>query len=253
MISIEKDAINKQRFEFNLPFKCIDIMYGNSNEELPKIDWNYKTIIWLDYDGKISLEILTDIKLVTSKLISGSVIIVSVNAEPDIYDKDIEERLDCLKSTLGKDKVPYDIKASELSGWGFAKVLRRIINNEIEETLSGRNGGLHDLQKLTYNQVFNFNYDDGAKMLTVGGVVFDDSQSAHFDQSGFKHIEFIKESDEPYKIEVPNLTFKEIRRLNEQLPRKTGDILKLPDVPDTDVEKYAKIYRYFPAFSETNF
>src|SRR5690242_1898583 len=39
MLSIEKDAINKARFEFNLPFSCVSLRIGKSGEVLPTIPW----------------------------------------------------------------------------------------------------------------------------------------------------------------------------------------------------------------------
>jgi hypothetical protein len=250
MISIEKDAVNKERFEFNLPYKCIDVMYGPSIEELPKVNWGCKSIVWLDYDGKLSRDILTDIMIVTSKIFAGSILLISVNAENDAFNEHISERLDNLKQTLGENKVPCDINTTDLNGWNTAKVLRRIINNEIQEAISGRNGVLDEDQKLHYRQLFHFNYKDDAKMLTVGGIFFEDAQTALFEQCGFKQLEFIREASEPFTIEVPNLTIKEIRRLDEQLPAREGDKIALQAVPKSDIDKYSKIYRYFPAFSE---
>ena len=49
-ISIEKDVQNHERFEFNRPYRCIRIEFGESNEVLPKLAWDVKTIVWLDYD-----------------------------------------------------------------------------------------------------------------------------------------------------------------------------------------------------------
>src|ERR1700761_6192677 len=50
LISIEKEESKKARFEFNKPFSCIDIKYGNSSTVLPNLELEKsKNIVWLDY------------------------------------------------------------------------------------------------------------------------------------------------------------------------------------------------------------
>lgn len=48
MISIEKDKKNKDRFEFNKPFSCIEMKFGSSNEVLPMLKWKEPSIVWVD-------------------------------------------------------------------------------------------------------------------------------------------------------------------------------------------------------------
>jgi hypothetical protein len=56
--------------------------------------------------------------------------------------------------------------------------------------------------------------------------------------------------DEAYLIAVPNLTYREIRHLDTQLPIEDCRDLKAPAIPEEDLEKYKQIYRYFPTFAE---
>jgi hypothetical protein len=55
----------------------------------------------------------------------------------------------------------------------------------------------------------------------------------------------------PCMIEVPKLTYKEIRHLDRQLPRAKRRKLTVPKVPPADIKRYENIYRYFPTFAET--
>src|SRR4051812_32120603 len=51
MKSIERDVENRARFEFNKPFRCIEMEFGESNLVLPTLPWaDIPTIAWLDYD-----------------------------------------------------------------------------------------------------------------------------------------------------------------------------------------------------------
>jgi hypothetical protein len=61
MISIEKEESNWPRFKFNLPFRCVDLRLGHSNSILPSLDWEKRTLLWLDYDGKLTEEVLADL------------------------------------------------------------------------------------------------------------------------------------------------------------------------------------------------
>jgi hypothetical protein len=256
MTSIEKDVSKKDRFEFNRPFRCIEIEYGNSREIIPNLNWETRSILWLDYDSRLTKNVLLDINSFCAKAIPASLIIISVNVEPEKinipYDDIPNYRLEQLRKAVGVVRFPKDLRGKELAKWGTAKVCRKIIYNEIMQTLNGRNGIRKKGNKLCYKQLFNFHYSDNAKMLTTGGLLYDEGQEHLIDQCAFNDLSFVRQNDESYHIEVPSLTFKEIRHINEQLPKKNGQQLVAPAVQSTDIDKYEKIYRYFPAFTEAN-
>jgi hypothetical protein len=245
--SIEKDSYNEPRFNFNSPFKCIQLHFGESNVELPKLNWNVRSIIWLDYDDPLDGKILTDVSFITAQCLQGSMLVVSTNAQPERFDN---HPLDILKSRIGEDKIPAELKAEDIRGWGTAALYRRIIKNQIEETLTRRNGGLSAGSKICYKQVFNFNYADNSKMLTVGGLFYDEGQSAIVAKCNFDGLHFVKGDDSPFRIEVPYLTMREIRYLDKQLPNNKVEEVITQGVPPGDVEKYSRFYRHFPAFGE---
>ena len=159
-----------------------------------------------------------------------------------------EKRLEMLKERLGVDKVPIDIVGTDLGGWGVANVCRRILTNEIEETLLQRNGFRR--VPFVFQQLFNFHYADGAKMLTFGGIFFREDQRNIFERCEFNQMEFVKTAFDAYSIDPPNLTFREIHFIDRRLPNRVG-VLSLDGLPADDVKKYAKLYRYFPTFTET--
>jgi len=259
MISIEKDEHNQERFEFNKPFSCIDMKFGESVDILPSLQWNLRSIVWLDYDGKLTDGVLADLHFVLSNCSSGTTVLVSVNAEPYNQPPDKQDfaelgqfRLNNLEEAVGKGNVPAGIKPTDLNRKNFGSTCRRIIHDHIKKTLVARNGGSEVGSKMMYRQLYNFAYADGAKMLTVGGVLFDEGQEGHFNQCGFDALSFYMPDDDQYVIDVPNLTYKEIRCLDSQLPSDEMDGLFLPNVSEDDLKKYRKLYRYFPTFSESS-
>ena len=254
LISIERAGGKRERFDFNKPYNCIQMEYGESNDILPSLEWDsIRTILWLDYDGMLTSSVLTDIKHFCSKACPGSLLIASVNSQPETYDSDEEGdyRLDKLRERVGNEKVPATIREKNLSKWGLANVSCKIILNEIKETLKERNGGRAKGAKLQYHQLFNFHYADNAKMLTTGGLIYDEGQQGNISKGAFDTLEFVRSDEASYLIEVPILTFKELRHLDAQLPKDSDELPKCGGVPEKHLKRYRAVYRYFPTFTET--
>ena len=258
MISIEKDRNAKHRFEYNRPFGCIKIEYGNSYEVLPTLEWSKKSIVWLDYDSPLEKKILDDIDTLTTKLVSGSVLIVTVSAEPErppneglSIDEIHEFRTEKLHEKLTTEKkIPIDLKPSDLTGKNLAKLYKRIIDNQLKQSLSNANSARSQDQKLNYKQIFDFRYADGSRMLTVGWLIFEQSDDELAKQCKFSTNFNITEVDKPYEIEVPNLTFKETQYLDSLMPTDDCDAVDRICIPLKDIKLYAELYKYFPSFVE---
>jgi hypothetical protein len=257
MISIEKDKHAKERFEYNKPFACIKIEYGASYEVLPTLEWSKKSIVWLDYDSPLEKSILDDIDILASKLVSGSVLIVTVSAEQErplkegLTTEEINKfREDKLRERLPNEKLPIDLKPIDLTGKNIANLYKRIINNQLEESVSNANSARSEEEKLNYKRIFNFRYADGSRMLTVGWLFFEQSYCNVAEKCNFSKHFNSTELDEPYEIKVPNLTLKEIQYLDSQLPTDDCSGVKRICIPLKDVERYAELYKYFPSFVE---
>lgn len=244
MISIEDTKKrNEQRFNFNRPYSCVKMEFGNSRDVLPKLSWSQRTILWLDYDKKTGLDPdhLADVGYFCASAVPGSVLVVTVDArEGDPPD----ERLDSLVKRLA-EKVPIDVKNKDLVGWGTARVYRRIIDNEIHKTLYERNAALGHEEQVRYKQLFNFEYEDSTKMLSSGGLLYERRQEPLLKECDFKSLRFIRSGMKPYQIVVPNLTVNEIRHLDRNLPYRQGCPISM-----IDARRYSELYRYFPAFVE---
>lgn len=256
MISIEGDADNEVRFRSNVPFKFIDIRFGWSDEILPSLDWTVRSIVWLDYDGVLDGRVLADVKTVLSKAEPGSFLAFSMNAQTKDFE-DIEHNLNPLElklrslaDAISDERIPIGITAKDMAGWGCAKVYFRILNNEINSVIQARNGTRRLGQRLKFKQVLYFHYEDGAKMVTLGGVLIDEGQEHLFAQASFNTLPFFSETDKAFHIKVPSLTFKEIRHLDMMMPDTEKNSA---GIPPADMKEYAKIYRYFPNFTESDF
>jgi hypothetical protein len=263
MESMEKDIKNKNRFMFNRPYRCINLLFGRSNRILAKYDWNRRTILWLDYDCSINSSVLEDIRYFCGNAQSGSVIIVTLDARPEEIGKiegqdeeeneeDEEDRVQKLMKAIGESKVPGDIQSdADLANWKTALAYRRIIDNEIKEALFRRNGVISDgNKKIRYKQLFNFQYKDSAMMFTVGGLLYNKNEESILDECDFPSLEYLRSGKTPFRIIVPNLTMKEIRHITSQLPKNNNSELKAYAISRRDLNRFEKIYRYFPTFVE---
>lgn len=253
MISIERNSSDKDWFEFNKPYNCIEAIYDHSNVALPTIDWTVPTILWLDYDGRLGSDVFADIQTFCTSAVDGSVMLITVNAEASRPDSGLtndlaELRIRELRDAVGEVRVPGGTTGRDLSKKDLPGVLRKIVDNEIRETIAIRNGGLMVHERLQYQQLFNFVYDDGAQMLTVGGVIYREDQVSTLEKCSFVDYHYVRQGEQACRIEVPNLTFREIHHLNRHLP--LGGQPPLPFIPQKEISQYALIYRYFPTFTE---
>lgn len=247
MISIEKDEQKKARFIFNRPFDCIDMKFGQSKKILPSLDWSPRTVLWLDYDGALDGDSLADIGSFCANAVSGSMMLISVNAH---YGAKETDRLGKLIEKVGQDMVPIEIKESDLAGWNAAMVIRRIMSNAITSHLKIRNGG-KSKGTFSWKPILSFEYADGAKMTTLGGVLLEAGHEPLFHGCGFQTLEFAKfDPQEAYRIDIPLLTNRELRYLDSALPRPDFEGIETNGIPQRDVNKYMSIYRYFPNFAE---
>jgi hypothetical protein len=256
MVSIEKEETSWPRFEFNLPFRCVDLKLGHSNSILPALSWEKRSLVWLDYDGKLDKEVLADLATFCTKAVSGSMILISVNAEPDrapVGTPPKEQdafRLETFKEAVGEANVPIGVTGEKLRAAGFSDTCRKVIDNEIHVQLNERNGPLAEGSKFIYQQLFHCHYADDAQMLTMGGLIYEERDEAKAKACGFEELPFVCKDSMPLIIKAPKLTQKEVRYLNGQLPRLPAVEITLPGVPKHDVIEYSKIYRYYPSFSE---
>jgi len=257
MVSIEneEDATKQRRFDYNLPYKHVKMEFGSSSTVLPRLPWDVRSIVWLDYDGRLNRSVLQDIAYVVSKAVSGSMLLISANASlPSSQTEDGQtasrKPLDQLEAQIGLEKIPAGLQDSDLAGWNVAKILRSVIDSEIADTLVTVNRTRSAGAKLVYRQLFNFHYQDGARMLTVGGILYDEGQEANLAKCGFNQLDFFRDGDMPYKIETPLLTYKEMRRIDTLIPLEAHDFANIP-IPESEIQKYIDFYRYLPHFAET--
>lgn len=254
MFCIEREAAHAERFRFNRPFGGIQLMFGPSAQELPKIDWSRRSMAWLDYDDPLQPGILEDVRMVAERMCSGSVLAVSVQAHnlPQISDRDTDEETKEVETVaefrdlFGTARTPSDLAANDIRGWKIASLYRRMLASEIAEGVRVANGGRQPGNNMKFRQILALEYADGARMATVAFVFYDEGQEHIFSACSFQSMPFYADGPNAVRLDIPKLTPKEMREIEARLP--TGDVeaLDIPPLPQKDVKAFARLYRYLP-------
>lgn len=246
MHSIEVEAKDspeiQARCEFNKPFS-INLHFDHSSEVLPRLTWDRQSMVWLDYDDPLTGEMLSDLEYVVGATLDPSIVLVSVNVQagPDIG------RRKRLIDEVGEDYMPsWARNDAALAQDNYRKAVKQIITSKIDEVLRDRNGVLSRDQKIHYRQLFNYSYQDGAKMLTVGGILYRSSFQEMVDACKLDELAHVKTGDKSFEITIPLLTIRERLHLDSQIP--IGQPLSAPGLDPEQLSSYARLYRHLPAF-----
>lgn len=250
MISFEKAGGAKARIECNKPFD-IDVRYKEASAALPGLDWASKHFIWLDYDCRLSTDVLADARIIANNAVSGTVIAVSVQCNfADEYDQYLQDNsisaTDRFVTTFGHQRVGQDLDPSHLTSWKFAALSRKMIMSEVADALSTRNS---EEIKMEFNVISEIEYSDDAKMTTIVGIFVAPQDAATYEQCHFEGLKFSAAPNSAVRIEIPKLTKREIASIEQQLPLDDLMELELGSIPPADARNFAKMYRYFPNFS----
>lgn len=250
MISIEHSYQKEARMNFNKPFDCIDLIMKKSSQALPNLDLSKEVILWLDYTDELQKYMLDkDLHQFFTQAKPGSLVFITLNAEPEqpknVGSKTVLERF---ADQIGKSHIPADIRHEKFVKYSKHDLYRELILREIWAYLKNRNLRLDEEDEIEFHQLVNFSYADNAQMMTFGGIISDPSLSKKLDDARLDDLPFVKTGEEKYRIPRPNLTFKEMRRLDEELP---GSIDGTLDYLDDEIEEYSKVYRHFPRFVES--
>lgn len=256
LISIEKPQYEK-RVNFNKPYRCIRVEPGDTTQVLPELNLKEKrTIVWLDYDTGFEGPMVRDLEIVCEQVPSGSIVMATSNAHRNILlDKDEEgnelPKEEVLRRIAG-DLVPTPLPKEALQTAGFPKLLASMLFDHLARTT--RKAG----RKERFYSMFSFFYKDNAPMVTVGGMIADETDAAALESRDLSKKFDYMAREEQRIINVPPLTMKEKMALDQLLPSaktptevdidRLGFTLKPQQIAD-----YWRFYKQYPTFGEIQF
>jgi hypothetical protein len=234
LYSIENNS-SIARYEANKPYKCIELLAGESTDMLTKIDWRQLTLVWLDYESTLNSVVFTDVEYLCQKLVPGSVLAVTMNAHPG----KLSGRRDRLAALIGEDRIPANTTDNTLGGWGWAQVQQRVLFSTIRRQLQKR------VDTASWWQALNINYRDEAPMQMIAGVISTPAIEPKIDATGISNLFYYRPEGEALEIRIPYLTANEQRALRRSLPRTRGRRWPtLPGVSRETIQKYGEFYRW---------
>lgn len=236
MTSIERDDAT-ERYEFNKPYREIELLFGQAGELLPTLDWTGLRIVWLDYEDQLGESELRDCAFVVRELQPGSVLLVTLNVTCK-QDK----RLVTLQENLGEERLPGNLTQGDLNTeWAFARVQRAVLTDHLQEIAALRPTASH------LRQFVNFNYRDQARMQTIGWVVSTPGLDQTVTESGIEGLPASRTGEEALVVKLPVLTRKEAQHLNTLLPLAPGETLSEVWLDLPAQAEYAALYRWYPS------
>lgn len=263
LISIERDEATLSRQEFNKPFSCIECRRQTLKSFVDDFDESESdpVIIWFDYtDTKWSTQ-FQECETILGKLKHQDIFKITFNANPEVLktDRPDQNQLDVFKQKAASKYVSENLTLNDVMSMDrFAKTLSKIFEAICQNTLQG--------EHLVFCPLTQYRYiDNRHHMLTVTGIILDETSSESFEESNIstisKHVSFESGWDDIKEINVPDLTQKEKYALNQLLPECSVD-LDLSTLPFNldkkessarkKLENYIKYYRYIPNFQKVN-
>jgi hypothetical protein len=248
LLSVEADRDITKRIKFNKPFRCITTKMDLIGNLIPTLSMDRKHILWLDYDNVVTNDYLADLRLATSRLPHQSIVLITFDAEPpgppEYGAKQWRQYfVEQAQDYLDEKTTPKDFAREKIP-----EVVRSIVSRAIQHGLRGR-------PEITFEPIFNFEYADGHRMVTLGGMLCTEDDASKLMASPVCRTIYYRPSlvGQPFSIGIPVLTRKERAYLDSYMPcadKWIPTAFELPPDTQESIRKYRDIYRFLPSYGE---
>jgi hypothetical protein len=244
LLSVEYSAKIEKRVRFNRPFKQIDIEIKSITDVIPTLSADRKHLLWLDYDDVLQESQIADIVLAGTYLTAGSLLLVTVDAEPPGGDSDGPHQWKQHFERQAGDFLGSKTQLIDFTASNLLAVNIEVLGRAISYGLGGR--------EAKFMPLFNFVYRDGHKMLTIGGMIVTESEKRKLEASTLNLTSYYRRdlSAPPYEIRVPNLTRKERMFLDPHMPCDDEWTTEEFELDPGSIQDYREVYRFLPAYAE---
>jgi hypothetical protein len=254
MLCVEATASPREML-LNRPYEFIDLEFRQYSSVLPMLDSARPHVVWLDFDNAIDQELIDDLVSSITNLARGSVLIVTVRAQPPRARQPYEQR-GChetrkVAELARLNRLLRRFGLAETSGAmsreKYAGLMSKLLAAAIRGAVLRRPGG-----NIQFHQLFNYRYADGDQMYTIGGLLDSTYARRRLRKGGILDLDFVtpRLGAEPREISVPILTNRERVYLDQHLASlraKPGTIFGLDAEGLTN---YAWLQRHYPSFTE---
>lgn len=263
LVSLEKNEATYKRQIFHRFTKNMSIHHESLGVYLDTFSSKGTEVFWLDYtDNKVGR--FSEFERVLNLSTIGTVVRITLRAdipnspyryrrEADYKDK-YEDFEDSFSRKYGK-YLPDNFCEESIAPEASHELVQDMLQICAEKTLPATSGTF-------FQPIFSSYYADGAKMLSVTGMICDSDEETAVRRT-FADLDFATlDWSSPKQIDVPMLSTKERLSLEHLLPMKpqSGNELKsliglvgyrIADTDDANLfqlQQYAEYYKYYPYF-----
>lgn len=249
MISLEHDDEMFLRARFNKPFEFIEVKQETVADFLASDNYEEPSIVWLDYDGGLSRDMLTDVETLGVVAQPGSFFFVTALAEYPRFLQKIndEQRLNWFREELGD--VAQGLAQDDMQISRSALAIQKCIRTALESAFAFRGDG-----KLSLH--FAVEYSDSTRMVTIGGFFGSEEMGDEVSRRVRTNIPALADlGDVCFRLKSLNITDRE-RQLfdiavtaNDKRKREYRKLIEL-GFTERDLQNYASIFRFTPRYVE---
>jgi hypothetical protein len=244
LLSVEHSTKIEKRVRFNRPFKQIEISMSSITDVIPTLSSDRKHLLWLDYDDVLQKSHITDLVLAGTYLTPGSILLVTVDVEPPGGERDGPHQWKQHFEDQAGDYLGSLTQLTDFAESNLVTINTTILARAIDSGLVAREAHFFPL--------FWFVYEDGHRMLTLGGMIATETERRKVEASTVRFASYHREAfvGEPYSIKVPNLTRKERMFLDREMPCVDEWTTDEFEVDADSIRDYREVYRFLPAYAE---
>jgi hypothetical protein len=248
MISLEHDDDLFVRAKFNVPYDFIEVRNQGTDAFLAADAFEAPTILWFDYDGGLSPQIVADLTAAALKMKQGDFFFVTVYGGPPraTAKRNVADRLIWLQDTLGD--VSGDVRAEDVEDSTFSRSVHKVLMAAFKNAFVSRRDG-------SFRIFLQVEYKDSVPMVTVGGAFLSNGQAIGFMKKLAGQLPFLsRKADELYEVTPLHITERE-RSLFDRAATKRGqsaerNALKRLGFKDSELAAYRDLIRYLPRYVE---
>lgn len=245
LVSVEASPSIKKRVMFNRPFGVVNVRHGFAGEFIPSLEQSKQHIVWLDYDGQMTSDHLSDIRQACQQLSPGSIFLVTFDAEPPNRHNASTVETEKYYRSEADSYIPKEFDERPFEREVLPELIMKTTRQVIDDAVRFR-------EDIGFAELFYFQYADGRRMVTLGGMITSETEVAKLSDSEIESAHYLRRNWDtgPCLISVPMLTKRERHVLDAEMP--CSDTWR-PDgfeLGKEELQAYRNIYRFIPAYAE---
>lgn len=251
LTSIEHDSNMHKRANYSKPFDFIDVRNENVSRYLSCTDLNKNNILWLDYDGQLQEDTISDIDALGNKLQANDFLFITLNSHPIAWgaNESSEQKVERIKKMFGE--YANTIEREDVTPTGFKNAIFKILNSALRHTFATKTAA-------EFYPFFSVTYSDNAQMVTYGGCLLETGQVPGVRSAIESRFPFLlNKSGNFFEIKLSNLSQQErilfdLAATSTKATEKSKYHKSLNKLGfhDEEINRHQELLRYIPRYVE---